>query len=47
MPGVMVERQRRDEYQRVYSLRERFIFARLRNGVGVYLCIKTRSLVGQ
>ena len=47
MPSVMVERQRRDEYKRVYSLREQFISARLSNGVGVCLCIKTRSLVGQ
>ena len=47
MPGVMVERQRRDGYKRMYSLREQFIFARLCNGVGVCLCIKARSLVGQ
>ena len=47
MPSVMVERQRRDEYKRVYSLREQFISARLSNGVGVCLRIKTRSLVGQ
>ena len=43
MPGIMVERQRRDEYKRVYSLREQFISVRLSNGVGMYLCIKTRS----
>ena len=47
MPGVMVEKQRRDEYKQVYFLREQFISARLSNGVGVYLCIKKRSLVGQ
>ena len=47
MPGVMVERQRRDESKRVYSLREQFISARLSNGVSVYLFIKMRSLVGQ
>ena len=46
-PGIMVERQKRDEYKRVYSLREQFISVRLSNGVGMYLCIKTRSLVGQ
>ena len=46
-PGIMVERLRRDEYKRVYSLREQFISAKLSNGVGMYLCIKTRSLVGQ
>ena len=47
MPGVLVERQKRDENKRVYSLREQFISVRLSNGVRVYLCIKTRSLVGQ
>ena len=47
MSGVMVEKQRRDKYKRVYFLREQFISARLSNGVGVYLCIKTRSLAGQ
>ena len=47
MPGVMIERQRRDESKRVYSLMEQFISARLSNGVGVYLFIKMRSLVGQ
>ena len=47
VPCVMVERQRRDENKRVYSLREKFISARLSNGVGVCLSIKTRSLVGQ
>ena len=47
MPCVMVERQRRDESKQVYSLREQFISARVRNGVGMYLCIKTRSLLGQ
>ena len=53
MPGVMVEKQRRDEYKRVYFLREQFISARLSNGVSQdvcinnNLCIKTRSLVGQ
>ena len=47
MSGVLVERQKRDEYKRVYSLREQFISVRLSNGVGMYLCIKTRSLVGQ
>ena len=47
MSGVMVEKQRRDEYKRVYFLRAQFISARVSNGVGVYLCIKTRSLAGQ
>ena len=46
-PGIMVERQRRDEYKQVYSLREQFKSAGLSNGVGTYLCMKTRSLVGQ
>ena len=55
MPDVMIERERRDvykrlyslreQYKRLYSLREQFIFARLCNGV--CLCIKGRSLVGQ
>ena len=46
MPGVMVERQR-GEYKRVYFLREQFMSARLSNRMVVYLCIKTRGLVGQ
>ena len=47
MSGVMVEKQRRDEYKRMYFSRKQFISARVSNGVGVYLCIKTRSLAGQ
>ena len=47
MPGVMEEKQRCDEYRRVYFLREQFISTRLSKGVGAYLCIKMKSLVGQ
>ena len=47
MPGVMVERQKRGEYKRVYFLREQFMSPRLSNRMVVYLCIKTRGLVGQ
>ena len=41
MPDVTVEWQRHDEYVRVCFLREQSISARLCNGVGVFLSIKT------